>query len=133
MKSPLTPCSAPRRSRGFSLLEVMVALAILGIAVVAIFQLFSINLRTTQKADDYTKAIFYARSMLDEAYSRVDPSEASASEEYERKYKVTREVSVKSESEKGDVRVYEITVTVTWPPSGSFRIKGLRTVHAAEE
>jgi len=111
----------------------MVALAILGIAVVAIFQLFSINLRTTQKADDYTKAIFYARSMLDEAYSLVDPSEASASEEYEKKYKVTREVSVKSESEKGDVRVYEITVTVTWPPSGSFRIKGLRTVHAAEE
>jgi type II secretory pathway pseudopilin PulG len=111
----------------------MVALAILGIAVVAIFQLFSINLRTTQKADDYTKAILYARSMLDEAYSLADPSDASASEEYERKYKATREVSIKSESEDGKVRVYEIVVTVAWPPSGSFRIKGLRTVHASEE
>ena len=63
----MTGSSALLRSRGFSLLEVMVALAILGIALVAIFQLFSVNLRSTQKAEDYTKAIFYARSMLDEA------------------------------------------------------------------
>ena len=126
-------CSALRQSKGFSLLEVMVALAILGIAVVAIFQLFSINLRSTQKADDYTKAIFYARSMLDEAYSLVDPSDASASEEYEKKFKVTREVSVASESENGEVKEYEVTVTVTWPPAGNFRIKGLRTVYAKKE
>lgn len=133
MRSQLTLYWALRRSKGFSLLEVMVALAILGIAVVAIFQLFSINLRSTQKADDYTKAVFYARSMMDDTYSLVDPSDAAASEEYEKKYTVKREVSVQSESEKGDVRMYQITVTVTWPPSGNFTIKGLRTVNVSEE
>ena len=130
MRSQLTRCSALLRSRGFSLLEVMVALAILGIALVAIFQLFSLNLRSTQKAEDYSKAIFYARSMLDEAYSLVDPADASDSKEYENKYEVTRQVSLKSESEDGRIKLYEIAVAVVWPPSGNFRISGLRTVYA---
>ena len=129
----MTRYSAPHRSNGFSLLEVMVALAILGLAVVAIFQLFSINLRSTQKAEDYTKAIFYARSMMDEAYSFVDPSDESASEEYEERYTAKRDVSVKSESDDGNVKVYEIAVTVTWPPSGSFSMKELRTVYVSKE
>lgn len=125
--------SALLRSRGFSLLEVMVALAILGIALVAIFQLFSLNLRSTKKAEDYTKAIFYARSMMDEAYSLVDPSDAADSKEYEDKYQVTRSVGLKSESDDGKIKLYEITVAVTWPPSGNFKISGLRAVYAPKE
>jgi Tfp pilus assembly protein PilV len=111
----------------------MVALAILGIALVAIFQLFSLNLRSTQKAEDYSKAIFYARSMLDEAYIFVDPSDASDSKEYENRYEVTRKVSLKSESEDGNTKLYEITVAVVWPPSGNFSISGLRTVYETKE
>ncbi len=111
----------------------MIALAILGTAVVAIFQLFSLNLRSTQRAEDYTKAIFYARSMLDEAYIFVDPSDESASEEYEDKYSVKRDVSLKSESDDGKTKVYDITVTVNWPPSGEFILKGLRTVYESQE
>ena len=133
MRSRLTRSSALFRSRGFSLLEVMVALAILGIALVSIFQLFSLNLRSTLKAEDYSKAIFYARSMLDEAYSFVDPADASDIKEYENRYQVTRKVSLKSESEDGDIKLYEITVNVAWPPSGNFRISGLRTVYAKKE
>ena len=129
----MTRRSALQLSKGFSLLEVMVALAILGTAVVAIFQLYSMNLRATQKAEDYSKAIFYARSMMDEAYSLVDPSDAGDSEEYEKKYKATREVSLHGESEDGKVKLYDITVTVSWPPSGNFRIKGMRAVYAPEE
>jgi len=111
----------------------MVALAILGIALVAIFQLFSLNLRSTQKAEGYTKAIFYARSMLDEAYIFVDPVDASDSKEYENGYEVTREVILKSESEDGKIKLYEITVAVTWPPSGNFKLSGLRSVYAPTE
>lgn len=133
MRSQLTRSSALRRSKGFSLLEVMVALAILGIALVAIFQLYSANLRTTKKAEDYTKAILYARSMMDEAFIFVDPSGESKSEEYEERYAVKRDVSVKSESDDGKVKVYEIAVTVTWPPSGSFSIKELRSVYVSKE
>ena len=133
MRLQLTRCSALLRSRGFSLLEVMVALAILGMALVAIFQLFSLNLRSTQKAEDYSKAIFYARSMLDEAYSLVDPADASDSKEYESRYEVTRKVGLKSESEDGKIKLYEITVDAAWPPSGNFRISGLRAVYVQKE
>jgi general secretion pathway protein I len=133
MRSMLTRSSALRQSKGFSLLEVMVALAILGMALVAIFQLFSMSLRTTKKAEDYTKAIFYARSMMDEAFIFVDPSGESKSEEYEDRYEVKREVSVKSESDDGSVKVYEIAVTVTWPPSGNFSMKELRSVYEPKE
>lgn len=133
MRSQLIRSSALLRSRGFSLLEVMVALAILGTALVAIFQLFSLNLRSTQKAEDYSKAIFYARSMLDEAYIFIDPADASDSREFEDKYEVRRKVALKSESEDGKIKLYEITVDVVWPPSGNFKISGLRTVYAPAE
>ena len=132
MRSPLTRSSALHRSKGFSLLEVMVALAILGLALVAIFQVFSLNLRNTRKAEDYTKAIFYARSMMDEAFTFVDPSGESKSEEFEERYAVKRDVSVKSESDDGKLKLYEITVAVTWP-SGSFSMKELRSVYETKE
>jgi type II secretion system protein I len=125
--------SAALRSGGFSLLEVMIALAILGIAVVAIFQLFSINLRTTRKAEDYTKAIFYTRSLMDEARSFSDPSAESISKEYEERYSAKRDVTLRSESEDGSIKVYQITVSVAWPPSGNFSMTELRTVHDSKE
>ena len=129
MKSRLTSLWAQQHSKGFSLLEVMVALAIMATAIVAIFQLYSINLRNTAKAEDYSKAIFYGRSMMDEAYSLKDPSDASDSREYEHRYKSVREVGVHSESEDSHTKLYDVTVTVSWPPSGQFRIKGLRSVY----
>jgi hypothetical protein len=46
---------------------------------------------------------------------------------------VKRDVSLKSESDDGKTKVYEISVTVSWPPSGKFSMKGLRTVHEATE
>jgi len=114
-------------------MEVMVAMAIMSVAVVALFQLYSGALRSTKQAEDYTKAIFYARSMLDEAYSVSDPSETSGSREFEKYYAVSREVVIKSESEDKKSKLYEIIVTVTWPPSGNLKIKGLRSVYAPEE
>jgi general secretion pathway protein I len=129
MKSLSTRDSAALQSKGFSLLEVMIALAILGIAVVAVFQLFSINLRTTRKAEDYTKAIFYARSLMDEAHIFSDPSGESTSKEHEGRYATRRNVALKSESEDGRIKVYEIAVSVTWPPSGNFSMTETRTVY----
>jgi general secretion pathway protein I len=127
-----TEFSALRHSKGFSLLEVMVAFAILSVAIVTIFQLYSTALRTTKKAADHTNAIFYARSMLDEAYSVTDPTELSSLLEFEEDFEGKREINIVSESEDSTTKLYEVTVTVTWPPAGSLVIKGLRTVYEAE-
>ncbi|MDA8169720.1 MAG: prepilin-type N-terminal cleavage/methylation domain-containing protein [Nitrospiraceae bacterium] len=67
---------AIRNSRGLSLLEVLVALAILGIGIVTLIQLYSSSLRSTRKSEDYTRALVYARDVLDEAYAMPGPPEA---------------------------------------------------------
>jgi general secretion pathway protein I len=60
------PC-APRRLRGFSLLEVLVAFVILALVATAIFRLFSGALVNASAADDYTQAVLVAESVLAEA------------------------------------------------------------------
>ena len=114
-------------------MEVMVALAIMTVAVVAVFQLYSRALRATKKAEEVTKAIFYGRSMLDEAYAIMDLDDASASREFEKFYTVNRQVSLKAESEDKRSKLYEIMVTVTWPPSGNLKMKSARSVYVPEE
>lgn len=110
----------------------MVALAILGVTLVALFQLFSLTLRSTRKADDYTNALIYARSMLDEAYSTPDPAETE-SLEFVNPFKASKEVVLRSSSKDEKMKLYEIRVTVTWPPSGSLSLDGLRTVSETEK
>jgi len=114
-------------------MEVMVALAIMSVSLVAVFQLYSLALRSIKKADDYTNAVLYARSAMDEAYALADPTEASGSKDVAETYKVTRDVTLQSSSEDGKTKLYEITVTVSWPPSGNLKIKGLRSIYESEE
>lgn len=121
--------SASHRSNGFSLLEVIIAFAIFGVAIVTIFQLFSVSLRSVRKADDHAKALIYSRSMMDEAYSSADPTESSSNIEFEGYFEGSRDVTLKSLSEDEKTKLYEISVTVTWPPSGTLRLTGLRTVY----
>jgi general secretion pathway protein I len=132
MKSTSTRFSEHRKSSGFSLLEVMVALAILGVAVVAVFQLFSVALRATRRADDYTKAIFYARSVLDEAYAVPVVEDGSESVDFRDGFEAKTVTTLKSSSEDGKVKLYEIAVTVTWPPTNSLTIRGLRNFYETE-
>lgn len=126
----LTLYSESPPSKGFTLLEVMVAMAILGIAIVAVFQLFSISLRSTKKAEDYTNALFYARALLDETYAMQEVSEGTETVEFEGGFSGIRTISLNASTE--NARLYEISVKVTWLPSGSLEIKGLRAIPAYE-
>lgn len=107
----------------------MVALAIMATALVAVFQLFSLSLRSAKKADDYTKALFYARSLIDEAYVIKDIEEDSDSFEYEKVFKATRQISLVPAKEEEKTKQYRIDVSVTWLPSGKLSISALRTVY----
>jgi len=52
--------------RGFTLMEILVAVMILAISVVVILQLFSGGLKSSRLSGDYTLAIFHAREKMDE-------------------------------------------------------------------
>jgi general secretion pathway protein I len=58
-----------RRARGFSLLEVLVAFAILALVGTALFRLFSTGLGNAAAADDYSRAVLVAESVLAETAS----------------------------------------------------------------
>jgi len=52
--------------RGFTLIEVLVAMSILSVSLVVILQLFSGGLKSSRLSDEYTQGIFYAREKMDE-------------------------------------------------------------------
>ncbi len=57
----------PRMSdRGFTLIEVVVALAILGVGLIVIIELFSGGLRLGRTSGEYTQAIGYARLKMED-------------------------------------------------------------------
>jgi general secretion pathway protein I len=55
-----------KRNPGFTLIEVVVALAILGIGLVVIIELFGGGLRLGRISQEYTKASGYARMKMEE-------------------------------------------------------------------
>ena len=121
---------AKRQSKGFSLLEVIVALAILGVAIAALMQLFSGSLSTIKKAENHSKATIYARGLLDEAYSRSRPEDIPKTYEFQEGF--SAEVDLAPLSMEEDATLYAITVTVRWPPSGMLELTGKRVFHEQE-
>ncbi|HUL23127.1 MAG TPA: prepilin-type N-terminal cleavage/methylation domain-containing protein [Thermodesulfobacteriota bacterium] len=57
---------ASERNKGFTLIEVVVALAILGVGLTVIIELFSGGLRVARTSIEYTKAVNYARMKMEE-------------------------------------------------------------------
>jgi general secretion pathway protein I len=60
------------RSHGFSLLEVIAAIAVLSIAFAALMQVAGASLNLTARAGERTQAALWARSLLDSVYV-IDP------------------------------------------------------------
>ena len=65
------------RARGFSLLEVLVAFVVLALVGTALFQLFSGALGNASAADDVSRAVLVAESVLAEAASAQPLREAT--------------------------------------------------------
>ena len=59
-----------KRSRGFTLLEVLVALTILGIGVVTLLQIFSLGLRLGARSSVSTETVTEGARVMDELLAR---------------------------------------------------------------
>lgn len=53
------------RRRGFTLLEVAIAMAILGVGVTRCFEIFGSSLRLEERASRQTRAVLHARAVMD--------------------------------------------------------------------
>lgn len=117
-------------SRGFTLLEVLVATTILALAVVALMQLSSQGLRLLHQADHYQQAV-----MLADRVARVAAVEAEGVESgqegrfrWERRVRLVP-VPVELAPGTGPApRLYALSVAVRWGRGRALEVASLRTV-----
>ncbi len=102
--------------KGFTLLEILVSLALLGIALLVIVQLFSADLRGISVSDDYVVAVAKAESMMRELLDDDALSERNWTEFTDDGYRIDASVkeSLKDRTENLQVRLFDIGLTVSW-------------------
>jgi len=101
---------------GFTLLEILVALAILGLAITIILQLFSANLRALSVSGNYVSAVTKAEAKMREILDDTNLSEKSWSEVTDDGYRFDASITetLKDRTENLQVRLLEIDMTVQW-------------------
>ena len=119
-----------RSEAGFTLIEVLVALAILSIAVVASIQAFAQGLRLLKLAGDHQHAMLLAdqkmRDVVDPKEGREQGTEGLLSWERTTRLLETPDLKPADGSDRG--RVYEIDVRVAWEEKRQIEIRTLRMV-----
>lgn len=111
IKFPLSLRGAKRRSNlsGFSLIELMVAVAILAIAILGIFLAFSTGFQGMADARDRTVATNYAREAMEDVKNMDFDQIITQSRDYIDGTKYEREVIVQSST-----NLKEVTTKVYW-------------------
>jgi type II secretion system protein I len=115
---------------GFTLLEILVALAILATAITIVFQLFSASLRNISFSEDYVTAAARAESKMREVLSAEDLTEGfwseTSAEGYQFSITVTRALEQKTDAL--PVQVLDVDLSVKWQKNSKERTIRLKTL-----
>ena len=105
-----------KRARGFTLVEIMVALTVMGFAVVSLVQLFSSNLRMIGTSQDYMAALTLAEFVMREIVESEKIEEKSWKEETDQGYQVEVTVSEiqKERTEHLPIKLLQIEMVFSW-------------------
>jgi general secretion pathway protein I len=128
----------PKRNKGFTLIEVVVALAILGIGLTVIIELFSGGLRLARASMEYTEAVNYARIKMEEI--AVKPGLEEGTQEGESEDKTFRwQVGVKkvdllsidkSVDYKPPIELFQVKIDVFWKSGAKERSTSVESLKA---
>ncbi len=131
------------RNRGFTLIEVIVALAILGIGLTVIIELFSGGLRLARVSEEYSKGVNYARSKMEEVMIQPALEEGTEEGEFDDTYRWTVGIekvvllSVPADIDlKPPVELFQIKINVQWKSGSKTRstsVESYKTLKIEED
>ncbi len=120
-----------RPPAGFTLLEVLVALAVLGTAVAIILQLFSANIRSVVSAEDYVAAAVAGEVKMREVLENAklqEPDSWSESTEDGYRFDISLSDTLKDRTDPLPVKLLQVDLTVRWRKGLSEKSIGLKTI-----
>lgn len=96
--------------RGFTLVEVLVAVAVLGVVVLPLMGVFTMSLRSTHAGKSQVSAAFHAQALMD-AFILAEPAERVSIPKTVIDSKYSYERQVKTHAATG---LTEVTIIVYW-------------------
>ena len=124
-----------KNESGFTLMEILVALTLMGITLTAFVQLFSGSLRTVSKSQDYVYASIRADAAMREVMERSDLDVDSWTETDEEGYILDVTVSEVDEErfeELDEYKLLQIDLALKWMKGESERViklSSMQVVH----
>ena len=126
-----------RARGGFTLVEVVVAMAILGISLVLVIELFSGGLRLGRASEEYTVAAQLARQKIEEIALSKQVEEGIEEGEFDRTYRWRVEVKkidlllLANETDyRPPVDLYQVQVRIIWKSGSKERTTRIETFRA---
>jgi type II secretion system protein I len=122
-------CKRLASDEGFTLLEILVALAILATAVTIIFQLFSASLRNIAASEDVVVASVRAEAKMREILSNEELSGDSWTENTDDGYKFIVNIAetLQQKTDSLPIQLLQIDVAITWTKNSKERTLRLKT------
>ena len=119
------------RRRGFTLIEVLVAFAILAVTLTAFFQLFSGGLGAIGSAERYSMATMLARSILDDVGAEIPLAPGEQSGELDDGFswlvRIDRSATVNPVPAGEELYIpYDVTVEISWGRGRAITLNSLR-------
>ncbi|MDO8603129.1 MAG: prepilin-type N-terminal cleavage/methylation domain-containing protein [Candidatus Omnitrophota bacterium] len=119
--------------KGFSLLELIIAIAVLAIGLVGVLQVFPIGLRASQRAGMLTKASFLAQNKIEDiklagfdAMTELPPKIPLSGKDGDLEWAVKID-DISLEGIESNSNMRKIVVTITWPERNTTRSRDFIT------
>ena len=116
---------------GFTLLEVIIALAILGVTFALAMQLLAAGVRSAKAAEDYTHAALLARQKMGEIVMKPSFEGSADGGELGGGFRWVSEVQPLPQEEELPALLYRVWVRVTWPGRRGEKSLDLTTLRMA--